>query len=150
MCDNFWPLFTYMLYTHMCMYINPILPSVSLHSVPASHTMYVLCIPHVDTFIQTLSSGGGPIDLYSSLLKLLLPEEDPNRAVVDQTLVPLSKGVCNRILREYVAECVSDESAPPKLLDNFPPKSTQDHLAIAIFLVGEVLLQVRMYVRTSV
>jgi hypothetical protein len=94
-----------------------------------------------DTFIQTLSSGGGPIDLYSSLLKLLLPEEDPNRAVVDQTLVPLSKGVCNRILREYVAECVSDESAPPKLLDNFPPKSTQDHLAIAIFLVGEVLLQ---------
>ena len=117
-------------------------------------SMYVctldLCsLPSICTFadvlVVNLRGGGGLIDLYCSLLKLLLPEDSPNRTIIDQSLVPLSKGVCNRILSEYVSDCIEDGSTPGGLLDGMPPQAAPDHLNILTFLLEKVLLVVCTY-----
>ena len=89
-----------------------------------------------------LQSGVGLIELYTSLLRLVLPAEHHWRSLLQEDLAPISMGVCHKMVTECVTEAVRDERAPPLLLDFVPPKTAAARLHVLEFLFHEALATV--------
>ena len=86
-----------------------------------------------------LQTGAGLIELFTSLLSLVLPPDHHWRSLLQEDLAPISMGVCSKMVTECVTDAVRDETASPLLLDFVPPKTAAARLYVLEFLFHEAL-----------